>query len=115
MNGIDIVLEQTKSMLMVFQTIYSICPNTEVGIASSAFARNVYYFCLGLYDYSCTCDDADLTLCQQYVSEKPASNIPEFIDLAELIMEEEDIQEPTNAMEALSLYLTLVNLITQIP
>ena len=53
-------------------------------------------------------------LCQQYASEKPASNIPEFIELAELIMEEEDIQAPTDAMEALSLYLTLVNLITQI-
>lgn len=68
----------------------------------------------GLHDYSCTCSNADLALCQQYASEKPASNIPEFIELAELIMEEEDIQAPTDAMEALSLYLTLVNLITQI-
>ena len=41
------------------------------------------------------------------------SNIPEFINLAEILMEEEDLQSPSNVMEALSLYINLVNLITQ--
>ena len=68
---------------------------------------------IGLQDYSCACNDADLNVCWQYASDKPASNIPEFVTLAEILMEEEDLQVPSNGMEALSLYIDLVNLITQ--
>lgn len=67
----------------------------------------------GLSDYSCACDDVDLILCWQHASEKPTSNIPEFTTLAEILVEEEDLEAPSNTMEALSLYLNLVNLISQ--
>lgn len=67
----------------------------------------------GVRDYSSECDSIDLDLCWQYASDKPMSNIPEFINLAEILMEEEDLQAPSNAMEALSLYISLVDLITE--
>jgi hypothetical protein len=46
----------------------------------------------GFRDYSSECDTVDLDLCWQYASDKPTSNIPEFTNLAEIIIEEENLQ-----------------------
>ena len=63
-------------------------------------------------DYSCRCD-GDLDISWQYAQDKPKSTIAEFKTLAELLMDEENLQAPSNADTALSLYFDLLNLITQ--
>ena len=59
------------------------------------------------------CNNADLNLCWQYACEKPQSTMPEFRRLAAILMDEENLQVPSNVQEALSLYFDLVNIITQ--
>jgi len=68
---------------------------------------------IGLGDYSCMCDDADLDLCWQYACEKPQSTAPEFRTLADILMEEENLHLPANVEEVLTLYSNLVNLIDE--
>ena len=63
-------------------------------------------------DYSCRCDDGDLDISWQYAQDKPESTIPEFKTLAKILMDEENLQVPSNAETALSLYFDLLNLIT---
>lgn len=65
----------------------------------------------GLEDYSNQCNLHDLELCWQYAREKPSSGTPQFQALAEILMAEENLQVPSNAKEALSLYFDLVSLI----
>ena len=98
---------------MEFQTTCIIYPSTEVDSCSFLATFLLTSKFLGLGDYSSECDSIDLDVCWRYASNKPMSNVPEFINLAEILMEEEDLQAPSNAMEALSLYINLVNLITQ--
>ena len=68
---------------------------------------------LGLSDHSSDCDSADLNVCWQYAWEKPQSNTTQFKTLAEILIAEENLQVPSNAEEALTLYFNLINLVTQ--
>ena len=59
----------------------------------------------------CTCDPQDVIFCKQYAKEKPAPAPLEFLELVEILMEEENLHMPDNCYEALSLYMDLINLI----
>ncbi len=40
-------------------------------------------------DYACDSGDADLQLCWEHAQEKPQSNAPEFLNLVQVVMDEE--------------------------
>lgn len=63
----------------------------------------------GREDYSQDCSDNDLLLCWQYACEKPPPTNTEFATLAEIIIEEEDLQLPETPKEALEFYFDLLN------
>lgn len=67
---------------------------------------------IGHENYSCDYDDQDFQLCQQIACDKPQPTIQEFMDLAEIVMEEENLDMPTTPQEALALYIDLVENIT---
>lgn len=67
---------------------------------------------VGLEDYSCICEDADLNLCRQYACEKPEPTSVEFKRLAEILIQEENLTIPSSAEEALSLYFELLRLLS---
>ena len=62
----------------------------------------------GHEEYSQECNDQDFQLCKQLTCEKPQPAVQEFLELASIMMEEENLQMPTNPQEALELYLELV-------
>ncbi len=68
-------------------------------------------FCLGLQDYSILCDPANLDLCWKHAYEKPPTYSTEFVNLANILMEEENLIVPANAEQALLLYFSLTDLI----
>ena len=74
------------------------------------FIKIMYY--IGHEDYSCNCDNQDFQLCQQIACDKPEPAIQEFMDLAKIVMEEENLDMPTTPQEALALYIDLVDNIT---
>ena len=51
-------------------------------------------------------DNQDLQYCQQYSTEKPAL---EFLELVDILMDENDWYMPNNCDESLGLYLNLIN------
>ena len=60
------------------------------------------------------CNHLDLHLCWQYADKKPRSNPVEFFNLVYIIMEEENLDIPANAEQALLLYFNLINIIENI-
>ena len=67
------------------------------------------YNSAGFEDCTCTYDADDLQFCKQYTTTKPAPAGIEFLQLVEIIMEEEDWPMPSNYEEALDLYINLLN------
>ncbi len=67
-----------------------------------------------LQDCSTICDPADLDLCWKHAYEKPPTTSAEFVNLANILMEEENLIVPSNVDQALSLYFSLTNLIENI-
>lgn len=63
----------------------------------------------GSSDYRSTFDEQDLHFCQQYSTVKPAPAGMEFLELADILMRENDWYMPKNCEEALVLFLNLVN------
>ena len=61
----------------------------------------------------CTCDIRDIAFCKQYAKDKPAPVPLEFLDLVEILMEDENLHMPDNCYKALSLYMDLVQLINE--
>lgn len=82
-------------------------------IIITKFVVDLGYNLLGHEDHSCDYDGLDVQLCQQMACDKPEPTIPEFTDLAKIVMEEENIDTPTTPQEALALYIDLVENITQ--
>ena len=70
------------------------------------------FFPPGFRNYSKPCEPNDLLLCWQHASEKPQSNIPEFLHLVDIVMQEENLQAPDDTFEALTLYFDLIRNIT---
>ncbi len=50
---------------------------------------------------------ADLQLCWEHAQEKPQSNAPEFLNLVQVVMDEEHLQMPVDVQGGLSLYFNL--------
>ena len=63
----------------------------------------------GYEDCTSTFHDDDLEFCRQYTINKPAPGGIEFLQLVDIIMEEENWPMPTNCGEALNLYINLLN------
>ncbi len=59
-------------------------------------------------DYACDSGDADLQLCWEHAQEKPQSNAPEFLNLVQVVMDEEHLQMPVDVQGGLSLYFNLI-------
>lgn len=73
-----------------------------------------YLIChTGFRDYKCAADDGDLRFCRQHAKSKPSPVPLEFIDLAHIIMQENQWSMPSNCQESLTLYLDLKNTIEQ--
>lgn len=70
---------------------------------------SIYSLYTGHDDYSRQCNDVDLQLCCQYACGKPPPTSREFATLAEIIMDEENLQGPRTPKEALELYFDLLN------
>lgn len=69
----------------------------------------------GYEDYSCSCfDEDDLEESWEYGCEKPDATIPQFTNLVHIIMGEENLHMPQNAAEALSFYLVLAEIVSNI-
>ena len=98
---------------MAFQTTCFTYLNTEVQTHSQCrlALASFFPFFPGLEDYSLGCERADLDVCWQHAHAKPESNIQEFMTLAEILMNEEGLEAPTNAEEALQIYFDLLNLL----
>ena len=54
-------------------------------------------------------EDGDVRFCQQYVKEKPQPVPTEFLDLAQILMRENNWDMPTSCNDGLILYLNLKN------
>ena len=76
----------------------------ERGAYAGVHCLTPCHLCSGLEDYSHECDDTDIQLCWQYACQKPPSNSPEFFTLAEILIEEENLQLPATPNECISLY-----------
>lgn len=50
-----------------------------------------------------------MQLCWQYACNKPPATIREFANLAEILLDEENLQMPDTPMEGLELYFDLLN------
>ena len=55
-----------------------------------------------------------MQLCWQYACNKPPATIREFANLAEIILDEENLQMPNTSMEGLELYFDLLNSILEV-
>lgn len=63
----------------------------------------------GFEDCASVADSHDLQICSQHLSEKPLPATVEFIQLADIIMEEKNWNMPSNCEEALDLFMNLSN------
>ena len=62
-------------------------------------------------DHLCAVDSGDLDNIEQYTSSPDPPTPVEFLELAEVIMEQENLHTLHNVGEALNLYITLLNAI----
>ena len=74
----------------------------------------IHTTCTGYDDCTCEVNPLDIEFCGQYISSKPEPTVPQFSQLAKIIIEEDHLSMPTTVMEGLKLYLTLVDKITQL-
>lgn len=65
-------------------------------------------FCVGGVDQLSPVDDQDLQFVDQYAYQQPPPASAEFLQLALIIMREEQLQMPQNYNEALALYMALI-------
>lgn len=63
----------------------------------------------GYQDYTCDVDEGDLAFCHQYAKNKPLPVCQEFMDLANILMSENQWDMPQNCEDALILYFNLVD------
>lgn len=63
----------------------------------------------GTTDYLCGIDRGDITFVEQYTVAKPVPVPLEFIDLVEIIMQENNLTVPQTIVDALALYIELIN------
>ena len=80
-----------------------------VSIWMSALKRIISY--VGYQDCKFPCDVQDYNFCKQYSAPKPAPAKIEFLEVFNILLEENDWYIPTNSEESLTLFL---NLITEI-
>lgn len=66
---------------------------------------------LGYEDYGCGVDSQDVMLCWEYAADKPAPVPSEFTDLADILMDENNLYMSRNCDDALNLYFDLLNCI----
>lgn len=71
----------------------------------------MYYFHAGHENYSCCIDERDMELCMEYAVNKPSPVPSEFIDLAEFLFLEHNWFMSQNCLDALNLYIDLINTI----
>jgi hypothetical protein len=69
----------------------------------------MYTIIIGFEDYAQHCDVSDLQLCWQYAREKPHTTSQEFRNLADVIIEEENLPVPRTPKDGLSLYFDLIH------
>ena len=67
------------------------------------------YIITGYEECQCACDTQDLQYCQQYSTVKPAPACIEFLELVDILMDENDWYMPNNCEESFTLYLNLIN------
>ena len=71
----------------------------------------ILYYIPGYQSYTSNVDDGDYAMCQLYVRDKPSPVCQEFTELAQILMDENDLAMPQNCEEALALYIELVDII----
>ena len=69
------------------------------------------FFPAGYDNCSCYVDEDDIDFCQQYTACKPSPVPDEFIDLANILMDENGWFMPETCQDALELYLNLISVI----
>ena len=69
----------------------------------------LYMYATGYEDCQCTYDSQDLLFCQQYSTPKPAPVGVEFLELAAIIMDENEWYLPNSCEEALVLFMNITN------
>ncbi len=66
---------------------------------------------IGTRDYICTVSQQDLQYIRQYTSTTDAPAPLEFLDAAEIVMADKNLDMPTNISEALLLFIELVSVL----
>ena len=66
---------------------------------------------IGARDHLCVVDSGDLDYIEQYTTSPDPPAPVEFLELAEVIMEEENLHMPHTVGEALNLYIELLNVV----